>query len=86
MIFQVYSVRDCLSGFQTPVIEQNDALALRNFRMACDAMGRQPTIMTWRPTDFSFYRIATFNSDDGSLIPEQPIVLIATGQAPSEEV
>lgn len=86
MIFQVYSVRDCLSGFQTPVLEQNDALAMRNFRMACDAMGKQQTIMTWRPTDFALYRIAKFNSDDGSLLPEHPIVLIATGQVSSEEV
>ena len=34
MIFGIYSIRDHLTGFMTPVIEQTDAAALRNFSLA----------------------------------------------------
>lgn len=81
MIFGVYSIRDHLSGFQTPVIEQNDAIAMRNFAMAVDSYPRErgASLMTWRPSDFDFFRIGTFDSETGRLEPVSPPDLIASG-------
>ncbi|UPW41055.1 nonstructural protein [Sigmofec virus UA08Rod_5658] len=79
MIFQIYSIRDALSGFMTPVIEQNDAIAMRNFAMACDRMSSSNSLMVFRPRDFSFYRIGTFDSDSGLVVPVTPIELVCDG-------
>lgn len=81
MRFGVYSIRDHLVGFQTPVIEQNDALALRNFQMAVDQFPRQQgqSLMSWRPSDFDFFKIADFDSESGLLSPIVPPQLIASG-------
>lgn len=81
MKFGVYSIRDHLVGFQTPVIEANDALALRNFQMAVDSFPRQrgQTLMSWRPSDFDFFKIADFDSESGLLSPIVPPQLIVSG-------
>lgn len=81
MIFQMYSIRDHLTGFMTPVLEQNDAAALRNFTMACDKAKSSSTLMAWRPSDFALFRIASFDSLSGELIPESPAVLICNGDS-----
>lgn len=81
MIFGVYSIRDALSGFMTPVLEQNDAVAMRNFRMATDRMSRSDSVMTFRPTDFALYRIAQFDSVTGLLTPIQPPDLVCHGES-----
>lgn len=78
MILNVYSIRDALSGFMTPVLEQNDAIAMRNFRMACSSRP-DPSLMSWRPSDFSLYRIATFDSDKGLFSPVVPPDLVCIG-------
>ncbi|UPW41033.1 nonstructural protein [Sigmofec virus UA08Rod_5707] len=79
MIFQIYSVRDALSGFMTPVIEQNDAIAMRNFALACDRSRSSNSLMVFRPRDFSFYRIGTFDSDSGLIVPVTPPDLVCDG-------
>lgn len=80
MIFGVYSIRDDLSGFMTPVLEQNDAVAMRNFRMATDQMARQQTVMTFRPTDYALYRIAQFDQESGLITPVTPPDLVCRGE------
>ena len=84
MIFSVYSVRDALSGFMTPVLEQNDAMAMRNFRMACDASFSDPSLMRWKPSDFQLYRVATFDSESGVFRSLDPIELICSGDSVKE--
>lgn len=81
MIFGVYSIRDHLSGFQTPVIEQNDAIAMRNFAMAVDQYPRQAgkTLMSWRPSDFDFFKIGVFDSELGRIESIYPPELVASG-------
>lgn len=78
MIFHLYSIRDELSGFLTPVIEQNDAIAMRNFRMACSSAGN--SLMSWRPSDFSLYCLATFDSLSGAVVPLNPIEIVCRGE------
>lgn len=81
MILSVYSVRDRLVGFLTPVLEQNDAIAMRNFSMACDKSSHDSTLMTWKPSDYSLYRIASFDSDSGLISPVSPPELVCSGDS-----
>lgn len=79
MIFKVFSIRDRLTGFMTPVLEQSDAVAIRNFRMACDVQKRDQSIMAFNPSDFSLYHIADFDSESGLLTPVQPLDFLCHG-------
>lgn len=81
MIFSVYSIRDVLTGFMTPVLEQNDAVAMRNFSLACSTQAKDSSLMRFRPADYSLYRIAQFNSEDGSIRSLDPIELVCTGDS-----
>lgn len=81
MLLRLYSVRDVLSGFMTPVLEQNDAIAMRNFQMACDSFRPDTTLMTWRPSDYSLYCIASFDTDSGVISPFTPIELVCSGDS-----
>lgn len=79
MKFNVYCVRDELSGFMTPTLDQSDAIAVRNFSMACDSARRDSSLMAWKPSDYSLYRIAVFDSDSGAIIPVSPIERVCSG-------
>lgn len=81
MKFFVYAVRDVLTGFMTPTLEQNDAVALRNFAMACDFSKRDVSLMAHKPSDFSLFRIASFDSETGVLSPIVPIELVCSGDS-----
>lgn len=81
MKLRMYSMRDHLAGFLTPTYEQNDAIAMRNFEMACSAARREPTLISWRPSDFSLWCLAEFDSDSGALSPYSPPVLVCNGDS-----
>lgn len=76
MKYGMYCIRDVLTGFMTPVLEQNAACAMRNFRMACS---RPDSLMNHKASDFSIYHIADFDSDTGILYPISPIELVCNG-------
>lgn len=79
MKYNVYCVRDELVGFMTPTIDQSDAIAVRNFLMACDSVRRDSSLMAWKPSDYSLYRVAVFDSDSGSITPVSPIERVCSG-------
>lgn len=81
MIYSMYSIRDSLVGFMTPVLEANDPVAVRNFSMACDNMKRDQSVMAWRSSDFALYRIAMFNTETGELRPLVPPELVCNGDS-----
>lgn len=56
----LYSIKDAKTGFMTPVLEQNDASALRNFAYAVNQPGN---IMGVYPNDFALFYIAEFDTD-----------------------
>lgn len=62
MKFGLYSIKDAKTGFMTPVVEQNDASALRNF---AHAVNLPDSIMHDCPNDFSLFKVAFFDTDDG---------------------
>lgn len=85
MIYGIYSICDALSGFMTPVLEQNDAVAMRNFRMACDSSKSSSSLMGFRPSDFSLYQIGTFDSQTGAISPLTPLKIVCRGESNGNE-
>lgn len=81
MTLGIYSIRDHLTGFMTPVIEQNDAAALRNFQLAIERYPHEQgrSVMSFRPSDFDFFRIGDFHTETGLIDPLVPPQLIASG-------
>lgn len=75
MIFNVYSMRDELTGYIQPTFEQSDAVAMRNFSFA---INRPDTIIFANPKHFDLYRIGSFNTDTGEIISIAP-ELVCTG-------
>lgn len=62
MKFGMYSIKDAKTGFMTPVVEQNDPAALRNF---AHAVNQPESIMHDCPNDFALYKVADFDTDHG---------------------
>lgn len=83
MKFGMYAIRDVLSGFMTPVLESNDAVAMRNFRMATDT---NSGLMHYRPSDFALYHIADFDAELGVLTPIVPPVVVCNGGSQDAKV
>lgn len=74
MKFGVYSIRDFKTGFLAPTVEQNDAVAQRNFEHA--VLNTEQSLFFSHPEDYALYRIGSYNSDDGKLkacLPEEII-------------
>lgn len=81
MRYTMYSIKDSLSGYMTPVLEANDPVAVRNFAMACDAVKRDQSVMAYRPSDFGLYKIGEFDTELGVLSPLVPPELLCTGDS-----
>ncbi|WGL31259.1 nonstructural protein [Dipodfec virus UOA04_Rod_845] len=77
----MYCIRDSLVGFMTPVLEQNDAVAMRSFAMACDSFRSDKSLMSWKPSDYSLYHIADFDSETGLVSPITPPLLVCNGDS-----
>ena len=72
MKFGLYSIKDAKTGFMTPVLEQNDAAALRNFSAA---VNQSDSLMHQYPNDFSLFKVANFDSDDGVDPYSSPVLI-----------
>lgn len=75
MLLGVYAMRDVHTGYMTPTVEQNDAVAVRNFSHAVQSGG----VLTTHAADFALCRIGSYDTDAGTLIP-QPIAVIISGK------
>lgn len=76
MIFGVYAMRDIKTGFMTPSLDPNDDAAARNFY---HAVSQSSGVLFTFASDFSLYRVGSFDSDTGLLVSEQPIRQVADG-------
>ena len=72
MRFGLYCIKDAKTGFMTPVVEQNDAAALRNFS---HAVNQPDSLMHDCPNDFSFFKLADFDTDVGILAIPSPVLV-----------
>ena len=72
MKFGLYCIKDAKTGFMTPVVEQNDAAALRNFS---HAVNQPESIMHDSPNDFALFKVSDFDTDAGILAIPSPILV-----------
>lgn len=74
MKLSMYAIRDMKSSWLIPSCEQNDQVAIRNFRHAC--MSAESVLHT-HPDDFVLYRIGTYDNLIGAVLPEEPVRLVS---------
>ena len=69
MVFGIYSVKDNCAGFGVPIIQDNDAVAMRVFENGCS----DPTSV-WHshPVDFHLCRLGSFDSESGDILSYEP--------------
>lgn len=63
MKYPLYSVRDVKQAFWPPQVEQNEAVAVRNFSL----MVNTNSITAFTPSDFDFYKVGEFDSQKGTI-------------------
>lgn len=68
----VYAIRDARIGFMTPILEENDASAIRGFQNA--VMAREGYFANFA-SEYDLYRIGQFDSDQGQFLNETPVLL-----------
>lgn len=68
----LYSIKDAKTGFMTPVLEQNDAAALRNFS---HAVNQPDSLMHDCPNDFTLFKVADFDTDGGICDNPAPLLI-----------
>lgn len=76
MKFGVYSIRDSKTGFLSPTFEVNDQVAMRNF---AHAVSNSDSVLFSHARDFDLYKIGTFDSDSGRVMPVEIPVMIISG-------
>lgn len=72
MKIALYSIKDAKTGFMTPVLEQCDAAALRNF---AHAVNQTDSLMHDCPNDFSLFKVANFDTDKGVEPLDCPVLI-----------
>lgn len=78
MIISIYSINDALNGFGSPSLQNNDAAAMRSFAEIFKDV--------YQPSDYSLWKIGSFDTNTGEIIPEIPsVVCRATDFVKGEE-
>lgn len=67
MKYGIYCVRDVKTGYLSPILDTNDETAKRNFMTQVKNAEINPT-MFFNKSDFSLYKLAEFDTVDGSII------------------
>ena len=67
MIYNVYSVLDVNIGYGVPVVQDNDAVAMRAFENGCSDVS---SVWHTHPADFHLHCIGTFDTSTGELTAE----------------
>lgn len=68
----LYSIRDSKTSFGVPFCEQSDASAQRGFSFA---FHNQSSLVGFSPSDFSLYRIGTFDDVSAKLKSITPVFI-----------
>lgn len=76
MLNSVYCIRDNRVGFLSPMVDQNDATAMRNFE---HALSNLQTVLGTHPEDFDLYKIAVFDTESGRIEPLEVPEFIQAG-------
>lgn len=77
MILGIYCIKDEKTTFLTPTVDQNDVSAMRNFEHAATQM---QSLMYTHAADFNLYKLGSFDTDSGKIIPtDTPEFIMAGG-------
>lgn len=76
MTKRLYAIRDKLTGFFPPLVEDNDAVAMRNFERA---LLKENTDTPGMADDFSLWLVGYFRTEDGCIESVEP-ELVMRGQ------
>lgn len=77
MKYGIYSIRDGAANvFTSPTIDLTDESAMRGFSQGINNAG---SMMNFSPSDFSLYRIGTFNVERGTIDPIYPPKMLVSG-------
>lgn len=72
MLKHIYAIRDYQVGYTNLVVEENEAVAVRNLKVAL----RNPdTLFHNEPKDFALFRLGAYNTETGDIIPNEPILV-----------
>ena len=71
MIKGLYCVRDYKVGYTAVITDENDAVALRAFKLALTP----DTIMYNNPKDFALFKVGEFDTDTGIITPCEPTLI-----------
>lgn len=62
----IYAIRDIKSGFLSPIVDDTDQQAVRNFGFSCS---KSDTLLNFAPADYSLYCLGTFDTETGKISP-----------------
>lgn len=71
-MYNIYALRDVLVGFGPIIVEQSDAVAIRNFSSLVDS----PNVPM---SDFELYQLGTYDAKSGLINPCVVPLLVARG-------
>lgn len=70
-VFNMYAIKDSLNGYGTISVDSNDDVATRNFAFAVSS-----GILSFAASDYSLYRIGTYNIASGHVEACEPVFII----------
>ena len=77
MIINIYSIKDEKVSFTSLTTNRTDGAARRDF--AIDINNPQMRALNYSPSDFTLYRVGTFDIDTGIIVPCSPLQMICNG-------
>lgn len=75
MIYDIFSVRDSKTDFFPPQMHSSVGDAKRSLAMTVNTPGN---MISFAPKDFDLYRVATFDSSSGEVIPVYPAEFVCS--------
>ena len=76
MKLNLYSLKDNVSGsFSNITINENDALAIRDVKVAINMSTPNRTMVQLRPEDYTLYRLGSYESKTGVITSEVEFVV-----------
>lgn len=67
MTYNIYAIKDDATTFLVPTIDSTDAQAIRHFKFALT--NSENSIMYFCKSDFSLYKIGTYDNESGVITP-----------------
>lgn len=73
MKYPVYSVKDELTGFLSPMVDRDDATAIRAFK---HAVADPSSLMFSNKSDYRLYHVADWDTDTGTMTGCDPRLVV----------